>query len=73
MNEMAAKKKWIKADAVVEPVQSAPAYSREYDNDAESMARSVKLTEQLTAMAHAHQKTSVSNRTIRNSFYGTKD
>lgn len=69
-------KKWVKVgsevseNAVRETSEPAiPAYSR-YSYDS---GKQEQLTQQLREMSKAHNKNSVSNKEIRNGFYGTKD
>jgi hypothetical protein len=69
-------KKWVKVGSEVSGTSSnerlestIPAYSR-YGYDSEKQEQ---LTTQLREMSKAHHNASASNKTIRNSFYGTKD
>jgi hypothetical protein len=69
-------KKWVKVGSDVPEASSnerleptIPAYSR-YSYDS---GKQEQLTAQLREMAKAHNSVSASSKTIRNSFYGTKD
>jgi len=53
--------------------KSTAAYAREHEDDSGKLGKQARLAETLMAMTKAHNKSSVPNKTIRNTMYGKKD
>lgn len=53
--------------------KSTEAYAREHEHDSGKLGKESRLAETLIGMHKAHKTKSASHKTIRNSFYGTKE